>query len=76
MHLAEGCMWHTSVIIPKVCSNFHGIDHVEVLWKMMIRMMNQRLTLAIGFHDTLNVLYAGQGTGDESLKAKIIQQQT
>ena len=43
------------VLIPKGDGiNFRGVGLVEVLWKTTMEIINQRLTSAIGYHDTLH----------------------
>ena len=54
-NLSEEVMWQTLVLIPKGDGGyFRGIDLVDILWKTTTCIINQILTLAIGYHDTLN----------------------
>ena len=52
---------------------FRGIGLVEVLWKTTTGIINQKLALAIGNHDTLHGIWSGRGTGTTTLEAKLIQ---
>ena len=47
---------------------------MEVLWKIITGILNQHLTTAIGFHDTLYGFWAGRGMGAVSFKARLLQQ--
>ena len=49
---------------------------VEVLWKAVTGLLNQRLTEAIKFHDVLHRFRASRGTGTASLEASLLQQLT
>ena len=45
---------------------------VEVLWKTVTSLLNQRLMEAIKFHDVLHRFRAGRGTGTAALEAKLL----
>ena len=66
--LAKECMWKTIFLISKGNSgNFRGVGLVEVLWKTMSSLLNQRITAAITLHDVLHGFRAGRGIGTASL---------
>ena len=67
--LAEEAMWQIVVLIPKGKGDYHGIGLVDVMWKVVADILNQRLTASITYHDFLHRLWAGHGTGNASLKA-------
>ena len=67
-------MWQTVVLITKGKEEFRGIGLAEVLWESIASLLNRRLTSAISFHDTLHGFWAGHGTGNAALEAKIHQQ--
>ena len=72
--LDEECACQTVIMIPKVDRReFRGVDLMEVLWNTTTGIINQRLTLAIGCHDTLNIFWAGRRTETATLEAKLIQ---
>ena len=54
--------------------DFHGIGLLNVLWKTIMGLLNRSFTLESGFHDVLHGFQAGRGTGNTSLKAKLLQQ--
>ena len=74
--LAKEFMWQTVVLIPKRRGDFRGIGIIEVLWKAFTRLINRRLTAAISFHNTLHGFWAGRGTGNAALEAKLFQHLT
>ena len=60
------------VLIPKGEKDYSGIGLVEVMWKVVVEILNRRLTAYITYHDFLHVFRAGRGTGTTTLKAKLI----
>ena len=72
--LAEENMWQAVVLIPKGKKDYHGIGLVEVMWKAVAEILNRRLTASITFHDFLHGFWAGCGTGNATLEAKLLQQ--
>ena len=62
------------VLIHKGKKNYHGIDLMEVMCKVVAAILNFRLTASITFHDFLHVFWAGRGTSTTTLEAKLIQQ--
>ena len=53
---------------------YHGLGLVEIMWKLVVAILNCRLTASITFHDFLHGFLAGRGTGIATLEAKLIQQ--
>ena len=51
-----------------------GIGIVEVMWKLVVEILNRRLTNSITYHDFLYGFRAGCGTGTANLEAKLLQQ--
>ena len=74
--LADECTWHTVFLIPKGIGDFRWIELINVFWKVVARLLNRQLTVAISFYDMLHRFRAGRGTGTASLKAKLLQQLT
>ena len=54
--------------------DYRGIDIVEVIWKVVVAILNRRLTASIIFHDFLHGFREGRGTGTAALEAKLLQQ--
>ena len=73
-HPGEECMWQTIVIISKGHGDFRAIGLINVLCKMVMRIMNLLLTSAIDLHENLHGLLTGQGTGTTSLEFKLLHQ--
>ena len=47
---------------------------MEVVWKVVVVIINFRFTVSIVFHDIFHGFRAGRGTGTATLKDKLIQQ--
>ena len=67
-------MWQTVVLIAKGKTDYRDIDLVEVMWKVMVEILNRRLTASINFHDFLHGFRAVCRTVTATLKAKLIWQ--
>ena len=50
-----------------------GILLMEFLWKSTTGIINQRLTSAIRYHNTLHGFWEGRGIGTVNLEAKMLQ---
>ena len=72
--LAEESTWQAVVLIPKGKNDYRGIGLVEVMWKVVAVILNNRFTYSITYHDALNGFRAGPGTGTATLEAKLLQQ--
>ena len=72
--LAEEATWKAVVLIPKGKTDCRGIGFVEVMCKVMAAILNLRLTASITFHDFLHGFWAGWGTDNATLEAKLLQQ--
>ena len=51
---------------------FQGIGLIEVLYKMVTSLLNQRFTAAIKFHDVLHRFPEGRVTGTATFEAKLL----
>ena len=47
---------------------------MEVVWKVVVAILNRRFTASITYHDFLRGFRAGQGTGTATLEAQLLQQ--
>ena len=47
---------------------------MEVMWKVVVAILNLRLAGSIAFHDFLHGFWEGRGTGTATLEAKLLQQ--
>ena len=72
--LAEEVAWKAVVLIPKGKGYYHGICLVEVLWKVVVVVLNRRLTSSITYNNFIHGSRAGRGTGTATLKVKLLQQ--
>ena len=68
-------LWTIMVLIPKGNSgDFRGIGLLEVLWKVLEKVINARLSSSIDLHDALHGFRAGRGCGTGIMEAKLDQQ--
>ena len=67
-------MWHTVVLIPKGKGYYRGIGLVEVMWKVVVAILNRRITSSITYHNFLHGLRASRRTGTTTLEVKLLQQ--
>ena len=58
------------VILPK---DYRGIGLMEVMWKVVVTILNLQLTASIAFHKFLHGFWAGGVTGTATLEAKLLQ---
>ena len=72
--LVEEAMWQAVVLIPKGDKDYRGIGLVEVMWKVVVAILNLRLTASITFHDFVHRFQVGFRTGTATLEAKLLQQ--
>ena len=71
--LANKSTCQKGLLIPKGDSGYTwDICLVEVLWKTVTRILNQRFTSAITFHDVLHGFWAVRVTGTDALEAKML----
>ena len=62
------------VLIPKEKKDYRVIGLVEVMWKVVMAILNRQLAVSITFHDFLHGFQLGRGTGTANLEANLIQQ--
>ena len=60
-------------MIPKEGGDDRGIGLVEVVWKVVMVILNRCLTNSISFQDINYGLWIGRSTRNASLEAKLIQ---
>ena len=72
--LAEEATWQGVVLITKGKKDYRGIGLVEVMWKVVVAILNLRLTASITYHNFLHGFRADRGTGTATLDAKLLQQ--
>ena len=72
--LTEEATWQVVVLIPKGENDYHVNSLVEVMWKVVVEILNCQLTASITFHDFLHRFCAGRGTCTATFKAKLLQQ--
>ena len=66
-------LWTIVVLIPKGNSGeFRGIGLLEVLWKIIEKVLDARLS-SIELHDCLHGFRAGRGCGTGIMEAKLVQ---
>ena len=72
--IAEETAWQAVVLIKKWGGDYRSIGLVEVIWKAVAVILNQRFTTTITYHDFLHIFRAGRGTGTATLDVKLLQQ--
>ena len=71
--LVEECAWKMVILITKGSREFWEIGLMEVLWKMVTGILNQRFAMYIGFHGNLHGFREDWGTGTNSIESKLLQ---
>ena len=66
--------WTTMVIITKVAGDYKGTGLVEVIWKVLELIKNNRLWLSIILHDALHGFRQGRGAGTATMEENMSQQ--
>ena len=66
-------MWQVVVLITKGGKEYRGIGLVEVMCKVVVEILNQRLTASITSHEFLHRFRSGRGTATANLEAKLLQ---
>ena len=61
------------VLTPKVNTDTWGISFLEVLWKSVEAVINNRIKTAVKFHDVLHAFFSHQGTGTVVTKMNMSQ---
>ena len=61
------------VLIPNGRMEYCVIGLVELVWKVVVVIINRRLTASIIYQYFLHILWAGRGSGTTTLKAKLLQ---
>ena len=54
--------------------DYRVIGLVEVMWKVVMAILNRQLAVSITFHDFLHGFRAGSGTCTTILETKLLQQ--
>jgi hypothetical protein len=69
--IPEEMTWSILVLIPKTSGGTRGIGLLEIMWKVISSIINNRLQESIPFHDSLHGFRRSRGTGTASLNAKL-----
>ena len=62
------------VLLPKGNGDYRGIGLLEISWKVIESIINQRIASKVTFHDALHGFRAKRGTGTACIEAKLLQQ--
>jgi hypothetical protein len=62
------------VLLPKSDGGHRGIGLLEVIWKVLMSVIDVRMKTTITFHDALHGFRAKRGTGMAVFEAKLFQQ--
>ena len=60
------------ILRPKREKEYRGTVLVEAMWKVVVVILNCRLTTSITLPDFLHGFWAGRGTGTATLEAKLL----
>ena len=71
--IVDEATWQVVLLILEGGSEFLGVGLVEVLWKMLVVILNRRLRAAITLHKVLCGFQVSRGTGTASLDSKLLQ---
>ena len=52
--LAEEAMWQVVVLVTKGKTDYRVIGLVEVMWKLVVAILNRRIMASITYHDFFN----------------------
>ena len=69
--IVEEAACQAVVLILTWGGEYRGIGLVEVIWKAEEVILNRRFTVTITYHDSLHRLWAGRGTGTDTLEVKL-----
>ena len=72
--MAEEATHKAVVLTSKGGGDYHVIDLVEMVRKVVTVILNHRFTASITFHNILHGFWVGCGTGTGTLEAKLLQQ--
>ena len=72
--LAEEATWQAVVLITKGKKDHRGIGLVELMWKVVVAILNLRFTASITYHDFLHGFRVDRGKGTAILEANLLQQ--
>ena len=72
--LSEEIILQVVVLIPKGEKDYRGIGLMEVMWKVVVEILNRRFAASITYHDALHGFRAGRGMGTATLEAKLLQE--
>ena len=64
--------WETLVLIPKDKEKYRGIGFLDLVWKLIISIINHRIVEKIEFHKSFHGFRENQGTGKAILEDNIM----
>ena len=67
-------LWSTVVLLPKGNGNYQGIGLLEMSWKVIESIINQRIASKVNFHNALHGFQTSRGTGTACIEANLLQQ--
>ena len=62
----------TLVLIPKRPTEVRGVGLVEMMWKILSRIIHKRIMSVINFHLSIHGFRKGKGTGTDTLEVKLL----
>ena len=72
--LSQESMWSVLVLLPKGGGDFRGIGLIEVIWKVIEKITDRRISGNVEYHDVLHGFRSRRGCGTANIEAKLQQQ--
>ena len=66
--------WSTVVLLPKADGGVRGIGLLDIVWKILMRIVDLRVKGAVSFHDTIHGFRAQRGCSTAIIEAKVVQE--
>lgn len=66
--------WATMVLLPKPDGGVRGIGLLDVVWKLVMKILDIRIQKNVAFHDVLHGFRHKRGTGTAIIEAKLAQE--
>ena len=66
--------WATMILLPKGDGQYRGIGLLEIIWKLISKIIDRRIKAHVEFHDALHGFRAKRGCGTATIEAKLLQQ--
>jgi len=72
--LPQELTWAYLVILPKADGGYRGIGLLEVVWKIISSIIQQRIKAKVRYHDIIHGFTSARGTGTAIIELKLCQE--